>query len=317
MVRGMSRQGAGMVIVYVDLIFLLNAAIDGALLVVTAWTRNAAVRLWRIAAASVIGGAYVVMMLVPELSFMFTFLVKLLFSALMIVTAFGFGGMAPFLRNLTAFYVVSFAAAGGIFGFHYFFMASGDVWNGIFFAHSGGMLFEMNTGIWFVLAAFAIVMWIYLRVFRGAKQKERLVTYMAEVEVAVEDFVMRCKGLVDTGNQLYDPLTKTPVMVVETAMWKDVLPEKWVERIRKAEVDQIVSTIGSDEFCWQDRLRLVPYRGVNRGTQFMLAIKPDRVTVIYNDRKIDTHKVLVGFDAGKLCSDDSYHAIIHPMLLQT
>jgi stage II sporulation protein GA (sporulation sigma-E factor processing peptidase) len=122
---------------------------------------------------------------------------------------------------------------------------------------------------------------------------------------------------VDTGNHLYDPLTRTPVMVVEASDWTEVLPESWLKKIRTSEVDRIVAAIGDEEFKWQDRLRLVPYRGLNRGTQFLLALKPDRVAVRYNNQELETARVLVGLDGGKLSADGAYRAIIHPQLIES
>ena len=51
-----------------------------------------------------------------------------------------------------------------------------------------------------------------------------------------------------------------------------------------------LAAIGVEEFIWQDRLRLVPYRGVNRNTQFMLAIKPDKVVINHNDSRLEATK---------------------------
>jgi len=304
------------VVVYLDLIFLINFVTDGALLLATAWTRKISFRIWRIALASAIGASYVIMMLFPELSVLFTFTAKFLFSALMIVTAFGFGKLPIFLRNLATFYLVSFALAGGIFGLHYFFMPSVEVLNGILFTRSGGHLFQLHLTGWFIAAVFGFMVWYYLRVFRSTKMREALTSLTAGVEVQVEQFVLECTGLIDTGNQLYDPLTKTPVMIIEAGLWRDVIPEAWIKQIQSSDVDKILAAMGSDSFIWQDRLRVVPYRGVNRSTQFMLALKPDCVKVSYNDKILQTGKVLIGFDGGTLSSDGSYQAIIHPMLLE-
>jgi len=304
------------VAVYLDLIFLINFLMDGALLLVTAWTRKLRFKWWRMACAAAIGASYVIMMLFPEFSALFTFAAKFLFSAIMIVTAFGFGKLPVFLRNLATFYLVSFALAGGIFGFHYFFMPSMDVWNGIVFTQSGGHLFQVGLSGWFIAVFFVFMIWYFLRVFRSTKQREALSALTAKVEVQVEDFVLSCTGLVDTGNQLYDPLTKTPVMIVEAGLWKEVIPESWIKQIQTSDVDKILAAMGADSFVWQDRLRVVPYRGVNRSTQFMLAIKPDSVKVYYNEKTLQTGKVLIGFDGGILSSDGSYQAIIHPMLLE-
>lgn len=303
-------------VVYLDLVFLINFLIDGTLLMTTAWTRKVRTKLWRIAAASLIGASYVVMMFFPALSFLFTFMVKIIFSIFMIITVFGFGSLQHFVSNMATFYFVNFVAAGGMFALLYLFQSPGEVMNGIWFSHSGGMNGTMKIGFIFMVVSFSAMIWFYRKVFVSSKRREGVAQYFAEVRVYVGDYESSCTGLIDTGNRLYDPLTRTPVMVMEAAEWKDVLPDSWMKRIRTSEVDQIVSAMGVDEFVWQDRLRLVPYRGVNKGTQFMLAIKPDKVVIIRNSDKIEAHKVLIGLDGGKLCSDGSYQAIIHPTLIE-
>lgn len=303
-------------VVYADLIFLLNFVMDTAILIVTAKTRKLPVVWWRLALSAAIGASYVVLMFVPALSVLYTFSVKCIFCAGMIMTAFGFGGLQNFVRNLGAFLMVNFAVAGGIFGLHYVLASSSDVLNGILFTHAGGAVFQLQIGLVFVLAAAAVVIWWLRTSLQSAKRREEFTALLAEVCIQIGDFRASCQGLIDTGNQLYDPLTRTPVMVMEAAQWGEALPEAWLARIRSADVDQIISGIGTDDtFAWQDRLRLVPYRGVNRSTQFMLAIKPDKVVITHNDKQIEASKVLVGLDGGKLCSDGSYQAIIHPTLI--
>ena len=106
-------------IVYVDLIFFMNFVIDGVLLLATGWTRKIKMKGWRIAAGAGIGALYVIMMLFPETSILFTLLFKFIFSVLMILVSFGFGQLQRFLRTLGVFYLVNFVAAGGILGIHY------------------------------------------------------------------------------------------------------------------------------------------------------------------------------------------------------
>lgn len=297
--------------VYADLMFLANFLVDAALLLVTAWTRKLAVRPWRITFAAALGSLYVMAVLVPEWAGMFSFAAKMLVSVLMVLIAFGFGHVQAFFRNLAAFYLISFAVAGGIFGIHYYFLPSGQLASGLL----TGIL-DWTIGYGLIFASFVFMIWMYLRVFHGVKQKEALAAHMADVLVKVGETGLQCTGLIDTGNQLYDPLTKTPVMIMEAALWKEVLPDSWLKKIQTSDADQIVAAMGGEDFVWQDRLRIVPYRGVNRGTQFMLAIKPDSVRVRLPEREWETGKVLIGFDGGTLSSDGSYQAIIHPMLLQ-
>ncbi|MDQ0900137.1 MULTISPECIES: sigma-E processing peptidase SpoIIGA [unclassified Paenibacillus] len=303
-------------VVYADLIFLLNFLIDAAMLLVTAKTRKISFKWWRIVGSSVLGASYVVIMFLPVPLFLFTFSVKCMFCIGMIMTAFGFGSLQNLLRNIGTFLLVNFAVAGGMFGIHYVLASSSDVMKGIVFTQTGVAMFQLQVGgILFVLVLLLPLLWWFRTVFQSSKQREVLTSYLAEVTIHVGDYTASCKGLIDTGNQLYDPLTRTPVMVMEVSEWGDVLPVEWLQRIRSADVDQIISGLGVEEFVWQDRLRLVPYRGVNRNTQFMLAIKPDKVVITHNHLHIEASKVLIGLDGGKLCSDGTYQAIIHPALI--
>jgi stage II sporulation protein GA (sporulation sigma-E factor processing peptidase) len=140
--------------------------------------------------------------------------------------------------------------------------------------------------------------------------------WITDLTVSVDDFNFTCKGLIDTGNRLYDPLTNMPVLVVEIESWIGYLPESWVKRIQNAEVEQIFMDLDKENFMGQERIRLVPFRGINKGGQFMLAIKPDQVKVRFNEQWITTSKVLVGIDRGRLSSDGSYQAILHPALIE-
>jgi stage II sporulation protein GA (sporulation sigma-E factor processing peptidase) len=304
------------VIVYVDLIFFMNFIIDGALLLATGWTRKIKMKGWRIAAGAGIGASYVILMLFPEMSFLFTLLIKFVVSIIMLLVSYGYGQLQRFLRTLGAFYLINFVVAGGILGIHYMLLSSSDVMNGIWYTHTGGLSFELKLSLGFVLLAIALVIWFYVRVTRSSQRQKEVDVWITDVTIHLDSFEYSCKGLIDTGNRLYDPLTKLPVMVVEVESWKSYLPESWIKRIQKSEVEQILVDLDNESFDGRERIRLVPFRGVNKGGQFMLAIKPDKVLVRFNEQWITTSKVLVGFDGGRLCSDGAYQAILHPALIE-
>jgi stage II sporulation protein GA (sporulation sigma-E factor processing peptidase) len=311
------------VIVYVDLIFLLNFCIDGALLFTTARIRHIAYKPWRLLLSASIGASYVIMLALPDLAFLFTFIMKCIFSVFMILTAFGFRGLQNFLRALGTFYAVSFGAAGGIFGIHYMLQTRSDVWNGLLISHLGGETANSPYAWWFVVILIAAVLALLRITYRGAQRKDQLVSVLAQVRIYVDEHCVTCTGLIDTGNQLYEPLTRVPVMVTEFICWGDRLPNEWLERIRSGSVESLLSdldVIKDDNLTncmtdWAARLRLIPFRGVQHGTQWLPAIKPDKVVVEKEGREWATTRVLVGLSAGALSSDGSYQAIIHPMLM--
>lgn len=303
-------------IVYVDLLFFMNFVIDAALLLATGWTRKIKMKGWRIAAGAGIGALYVIMMLFPETSVLFTLLFKFLCSVVMILITFGFGRLHQFLRTIGAFYLVNFVAAGGILGIHYLLLSSGDVMNGLWYTHTGGLSFQLKLSMGFILVSLILVIWFYSRVTNSTKRQMQVDTWITELKISLDGVEVTCKGLIDTGNRLYDPLTNIPVLVAEVDLLHGYLPEDWVKRIQNSEVEEIVMNMDKTSFVGQERIRLVPFRGINKGGQFMLAIKPDHVMILYKDQWITTRKVLIGIDGGKLSSDGTYQAILHPELIE-
>ncbi|WP_258171187.1 sigma-E processing peptidase SpoIIGA [Paenibacillus sp. R14(2021)] len=304
--------------VYIDVYFLVNLLIDGSNLLLTAWVRSVRAKWWRILLAAAAGAMYAVMIIFPPLSFLFTIVIKILLSVVMLFIAFGFGSIQHFARLTGAFYGVNFAAAGAVLGFHYLFMNSANqLWQTVVYDVNGKPVFMLSTSMIFVFGLLVVGYYIYRSVIMQRRERDLVTTHLAEVKVRIDDREYSCTGLIDTGNQLYEPLTRTPVMVMEAAVWQDALPAAWIHHIREAKVDQLLASMTDEEpFIWRDRLRLVPYRGVNRGAQFMLAIKPDLVIVNRDGVVFESKKVLIGLDAGKLVADGTYRAIIHPSLLQ-
>lgn len=304
-------------VVYIDLIFAMNLLIDASLLLATAWMRKQKIKVWRIAASACVGAMYVVMMFLPELGFLYTFLVKFLFSVAMLWIAFGFGSLQNYLRNMGAFYIVNFAAAGGILGVHYLLQDYGDLWNGMWYSATGGMGFSLKIGALFTLVLFFAVLWWFKRVIAARHRQERISTFVGEVRVRIEDSEVCCTGLVDTGNQLSDPLSRLPVMVMEASLWEDLLPPSYRGKLAKERADNLIMEwTEAGAFPWPDRLRLVPYRGINKGTQFMLALKPDEVSITLEGRNFHSTRVLIGLDGGRLSAEGAYRAIVHPALVE-
>lgn len=305
-------------VVYIDIVFLTNFALDFALLLATAHVRKIRPNVWRISLSSFIGACYVLMMFVPTLSFFYTFVVKCLFSAVMIMTAFGYKSLGRFAGTLAAFYGVNFAAAGTVFAVHYATRSSNEILNGIVFTQSGGTMHRLGISLWFVLFMAVLGIFWFRFVHSGARRRETKAQFLTEVEVTIGGTAVSCKGLIDTGNHLYDPLTRTPVMVMEASLWREYVPEEWLAAIRSGEADSIVGRLDEDagqSFPWRDRIRLVPYRGINGRTKFMLAIKPDTVKIMQGETQTVADKVLIGLDGGQLSSEGAYRAIVHPALV--
>ena len=76
-----------------------------------------------------------------------------------------------------------------------------------------------------IIAFIAVLLW-FRGVMSARRRLERIDTCLAEVSVRIDDTTIHCTGLIDTGNQLNDPFSRLPVMVMEASLWEQYLPDR-------------------------------------------------------------------------------------------
>ena len=302
-------------VVYLDLIFLTNLCFDTAIVMMTAKLRGLKLSRKRTALAVLLGASYVLLMFQPAFALLYTVVAKLIFSLFVVYVAFGFGSLQMYIRTVGVFYLVHFAAAGAVFAVHFFLLSSGDVMNRLLLQPSGSIAFAIDSGLWLSVPVFFLALLFLRSVFVSKGREDALAAQLASVQVTIGDVVVSCNGMIDTGNRLYDPISRAPVLVMELALWQQYLPRGWMPYIKGNEVDRLFADEAYESFQWGDRLRLIPYRGVNASSRFMLAIKPDNVIINSGDDTVETSKVLVAIDGGTLAAGGAYQAIIHPVLI--
>jgi stage II sporulation protein GA (sporulation sigma-E factor processing peptidase) len=306
--------------IYGDLLWLLNFSFDFLLLWLTASLLRIQLGKAKTAIAAAMGASYSVLAIFPEWSLLFQNGMKLFFALIMIWITFQFRNLVYFLRCVATFYFVSFVVGGGIFAIHYFYLPSAQ---GI----PGVLLVEDSTSTGTVMGSLVVIgfgcMWLFSRqTFRAVETKQQRSQWIVSVTVYCFDQVIKCKGLMDTGNQLVDPLTRTPVMILEINQLRDAVSPKLLAKLMS--IDALTGMGHSEEEedsvednQWVSRIRLIPYRGVNRGMNMMVAFKPDRIRLEETHSTYEMTRVLVGLDTGTLSKDGEYQAILHPsMMLQ-
>ncbi|MEK0313079.1 sigma-E processing peptidase SpoIIGA [Cohnella sp. 56] len=303
--------------VYVDLVFLSNLTIDAAILLTTAKVRHLRPPRRRIALSATVGAVYAAAMFVTAVPYLYSFGVKLMISALMVYLSFGYGGPLRFARTMGSFYLVNFAMLGAVIGLYSLIRWSGSPWQGIAFTNDGGMVLSFDMQATMLALTLAVAVWLYRSEAESRDSRKRLEALMVDVSIRIGEQTWCCKGLVDTGNRLYDPLTRVPVMVVEASLWREQLPTGWADRLKVESADRLIGELDEAQggsALLRDRFRLVPYRAAGGATKLMLAVKPDSVSITDPERQEATcihSRVLIGLDGGSLSSEGAYRAIVH------
>ncbi len=299
--------------VYLDVIWLLNLCFDSLLLWLTAIMLKRNIVFWRVIAGAFIGSFLVLLMFTPFSLYVQQPLIKLLFSFLIVLTSFGFKRFRYFLENLFTFYFATFMVGGGLIAAHYFLQNEVQVASGVLTTYSLGTGDPVS---WlFVLIGFPIL-WFFSRMrMDGIRDKKMRFDSIVDVLLTFDGVHIPLKGLIDSGNQLYDPLTKTPVMIVEMNEVKAIFPESLLQNNK---LQNYLDWLNDEQLGkWSYRLRVIPYRAVGQEQQFLLAVKPDRIMICYENQWIEVQKGLVGLNETNLSTDGEYQCIIHPKMVQT
>lgn len=293
--------------VYADLVIITNFIFDLLLLILTARIRNVQVKKMRFILASLLGAFYSIFLLYPELSLGYTLLSKLLFSAFMIWIAFGKMGMWAFIQSFLTFYGVSIFMGGGIFALQYLSQQSVTVSGGIAFSYG-------KPSYLFIAVSFFILWWFAEKGYKSLKVTRQKETQYVKTHIEIHGATLSCTGFIDTGNQLYDALSRTPVTITELSLWKETLPLSLYEWIS---TNDTLTTPPSDVPAeWVGRIRLIPYRTVSSQSSFLVALRPDKVSFEKDGIEYCPEKMLIGLRTGSLASDGSYQAVVHSCVLQ-
>lgn len=230
----------------------------------------------------------------------------------MILIVFGFHRLYVFMRRLLVFYMVAFVLGGGLLGIHYFLQSDSEVLSGIVFTHSGGVGTPVTWG--FLAVCFPVIWWLSSKGLNQMKETNRKAALYGDIQVILNGQCIHCKGLIDTGNQLYEPITRIPVTILDLECIRDYIPSQLYQTVKQQEDLSSSSAFMQMEDIWLQRIRMIPYRSVSRGMDLLLAIRPDLIKIHANGLSYETSRVLIGLNPVPLSSDGSYQAIIHPSL---
>lgn len=304
-------QGGRGLEVYLDVIWALNFLFDSLLLYLTAIILKRQVRLYRILLGGFIGSIIIVLSVIPIQFYIGHPLIKLLFSILMVLTTFGYKKVHYFLRGLMTFYLITFLIGGALIGAHYFIRFDNKLTSAVFLSSVKG--FGDPISWFFVLIGFPIAWHFSKRNIEGIEMTKIQYESLIEVMIEIAGVTYRFKGLIDSGNQLYEPITKIPVMLVSIKGRIKEFPDSLVKIAENSEEIILGNYDVSAE--WNSRLRIIPYKVVGQDHQLIIAIKPDKITLEKNGQFIAVEKGLISFSMQQFAGDDAFQCIVHPKML--
>jgi len=298
--------------IYLDMVFLINFTMDFFILWAAARLGRLGTTFKRLILGAAVGAAYAIMIFFPLLNFINTFLVKFLCSLIMVLVAYCPNNFRQFLKSAAYFYLVSFVMGGAVLGSMYLFEGSPnyiETWNGI-------VVNAINFKSAWLLVGLAIAIILGLWGASYIRRNLQQGPWLVKVQINFSDIFIEADALVDTGNQLTDPISKEPVMVIEHKKLKDVLPVKLINMLDNKDLpplDQQINTL-TDSY-WSTKVRLIPFASLGNQNGMLIGLKPDEVRIKDGDKVYSNSKAIVAVYSRRLYTQGTYQALVHPDML--
>ena len=250
--------------IYLDIILLENLCMNYIILFATGLVHKVKIKQWRILFSSLIGGIYSILSFAKVLEIYSNIIFKFILSVVMIYIAFKPKNLKILVKELLIFYLVSFAFGGCAFCLLYFVKPQDILMrNGVLTGSYPIKIALLGGIVGFVIVNIA---------FKIVKGRYRSKDMFCKVNIFWKDKNVELKALIDTGNMLKDPLSNTPVIVVEKQILEQIIPKQILDSFMQM-VEGKISNF--DEFSKKEEIpnfRMIPFTSLGKQNRIIISI---------------------------------------------
>ena len=258
-------------IVYLDVLLIENFIVNLFLMYITAQTVRMKPRISSLVLAALLGAMYAIGAVLSNFQYFFMVPLKFIVAIIMIFIVFRKNKMLFIIKSSILFILFSMMLAGLCIFI--------ELDNSI----SSILIFD-RFSYKILLSAIMIIYIIIHRIITYISDRNELDNLIFDIEIVTENSSRKVRAFFDTGNELREPATNLPVIIVE----KGVLLEEEVSEKNKF---------------------IIPYRVVNGDGGKLEGFKPKYIK-IHNKEKVLERQVIIAICDNNLSSMNDYNALL-------
>jgi stage II sporulation protein GA (sporulation sigma-E factor processing peptidase) len=288
--------------IYIDVVLIENLIMNYIILLAVAVILKIKIIHIRILISSLIGAIYAIFAYTSSLEIYSTVILKILLSIIMIYIAFYPQNIKTMCKQVLIFYLTSFAFGGAAFSLLYFIRPQDILMkNGVLLG-----TYPLKTVMLSGIVGFIVV----VIAFKIVKTKISKKDMFCNLSIKINNKEIKTKAMIDTGNLLKEPITNTPVVVVEHTLLYEIIPKEILNNLNNilgGDFSNVPDDI-KDEYAL--KLKVIPFSSLGRQNGMLLGIKVDEIKLI-NDENINiTNKVIMGIYNKSLTKRGEYRALV-------
>lgn len=290
--------------IYLDLILLENIIMNYIIILATGMICKIDIKHSRIFSSSLLGAIYAIISYIAKIEIYTSQITKIFVSIGMVYIAFNSVNLKIMLKQIIIFYLTSFCFGGAAYYLLYninpnLIKSVNGLFTGTYpikIAMLGGIL-----GFFIINVSFKII-----------KSKLTKKDILYDIEIFYNEKKSVIKAILDTGNLLTDPLTKTPVLIVEAKKIKNIIPEKIINNI-----EDIIYNGGFEEIDEEVKRRcmIIPFSTIGKNNGIIIGFRPDYIKIHTDEGEKIRKKVIVGIYNNKITKNGIYSGLIGLNLL--
>lgn len=259
-------------VVYLDLMILENTIVNFFILFLTSQTLKVANRVFYMLISSLLGSFYVLVLILPSLRIFNSLIFKILTAFIIVFAAFRKRELM-FNIKATAIYISYSMIIAGLC----VFLECNNKSN-------NPTLAIENFSYKKLMLAMMIIYIICNKLIWYIRDRKEISSFIYDVDIVLQKDFKRVKAFLDTGNELREPATNLPVLVVDKGVFNNI------------------DLKGYDKFY-------IPYKVVNGSSGNLTGFKPSYIDVYIGDKK-EKKEVIIALSEGQLSGIRDYEALL-------
>ena len=293
--------------IYIDIVLIENLMMNFIILYATGIILKEKIKTIRLLLASLLGAIYSIISYMSILKIYTSFILKIILSVLIVYIAFNPQTIKKLWKDIILFYLTSFVFGGAAFALIYIVKPQEILMkNGLFLG-----TYPLKTVILGAIISFIII----LSAFAIVKSKITKKDIFCDIEIGLNDKKIETTAMIDTGNMLKEPISNTPVIVVEHTLLYGSMPKEIlnnVDDLLGGDFEGIPDEINKK---YISKLKLIPFSSLGKQNGMLLGIKAEYVKIKNEDKEEKIDNIIIGIYNKSLTKRGEYRALMGIELL--
>ena len=288
--------------IYIDIIFFENLIMNIIILYATAIILKIKPRVINVILSSGIGSIYAIITYITEIPIYTSLILKALLAIIMIYVTFNPPNTKILWKQVAIFYLTSFIF-GGVTLYLIYYIKPQEVFikNGVF----------VGKYILKVIMLGAIVAFFTIRIsLRIIKTKITPKDMYCKIKVKLNEKIIETRAMIDTGNLAKEPITNTPVVIVESTLLEGIVPIKILNNLEDILCGDFSQISDEMQEKYISKFRCIPFSSLGKQNGMLLGIRADEILVETEEERKISNNIILGIYDKSLTKRGEYRALI-------